>query len=239
MKILVLAPHPFYQERGTPIAVDLLIKALSERGDSIDLLTYQEGVNREYEGLEIFRIKPVPAVSHMRPGFSLKKIYSDVFMFFRFIPMVWSGKYDVVHAVEESAFMALLICPLRSTPFVYDIDSSMTTQLIDKYSLLRPFRGLLKFFESLPMRYAEAVVPMCDSLADEVRRYRDRNIVVLKDVSLLGHETNVEQVPDIREELALKGKVVMYIGNLEPYQGIDLLLDSFQKMLKVTLMCRL
>ena len=38
MKILLLAPHPFYQERGTPIAVNLLLKALSERGDKIDVL---------------------------------------------------------------------------------------------------------------------------------------------------------------------------------------------------------
>ena len=31
-RILLLAPHPFYQERGTPIAVDLLLGALSRRG---------------------------------------------------------------------------------------------------------------------------------------------------------------------------------------------------------------
>ena len=33
MKVLVLAPHPFYQERGTPIAVNLVLRALSARGD--------------------------------------------------------------------------------------------------------------------------------------------------------------------------------------------------------------
>ena len=232
MKILILAPHPFYQERGTPIAVDLLIRALSERGDSVDLLTYQEGVDREYDRLRIHRIKPVPAVSNLRPGFSAKKLYSDVFMFFRFVSMMWSGKYDVVHAVEESAFMALLICPLHSTPFVYDIDSSMTTQLVDKYFFLRPFRSALGFIESLPMRYAEAVVPMCDSLASEARRYRDKNILVLKDASLLGQTQDSEPVTNIREDLSLQRKVIMYIGNLEPYQGIKLLLESFRLALK-------
>lgn len=232
MKVLLLAPHPFYQERGTPIAVDLLIKALSERGDNIDLLTYQEGVDRKHERLHIFRIKTFPAVKNLRPGFSAKKIYSDVFMFFRFVSLMWSGKYDMVHAVEESAFMALLICPLFSTPYIYDVDSSMTTQLVDKYSVLRPFRSLLRFIESLPMRYAVAVVPMCDSLANEIRRYRDRNVVVLKDVSLLGQEQVIEPAANIREELSLDGKIMMYIGNLEPYQGIDLLLESLHLALK-------
>ncbi len=36
MKILLLAPHPFYQERGTPIAVRLLAETLAEDGHTID-----------------------------------------------------------------------------------------------------------------------------------------------------------------------------------------------------------
>jgi glycosyltransferase involved in cell wall biosynthesis len=226
MKVLILAPHPFYQERGTPIAVDMLIRTLSERGDSIDLLTFHEGVDRHYDQLRIFRIKPFPAVRNLRPGFSAKKLYCDIFMFFRFASLLWSGKYDVVHAVEESSFMALLLCPLRSIPFVYDIDSSMTAQLVDQFRILRPFRSLLQMIESLPMRYAAFVTPVCDALADEVRKYRDAGIVVLKDVSLVSKAQSTDGVEDIRKELSLTGKIVMYIGNLEIYQGIDLLLES-------------
>lgn len=227
MRVLILAPHPFYQERGTPIAVDLLIRALTERGDVVDLLTYHEGGDRTYERFQIYRIRPVPAVNNLRPGFSAKKIYCDIFMFFRFIGLMRKNKYDIVHAVEESAFMALLVCPLTRTPFVYDIDSSMTTQLIDKLPALKPMRRILGFFESLPMRYAKAVVPMCDALADEAGKYRDGNIVVLKDVSLVGQQESPGSASDLRSELGLSGSIVMYIGNLESYQGIDLLLQSF------------
>ena len=227
MRVLILAPHPYYQERGTPIAVDLLIRALTERGDEVDLLTFHEGIDHTYDHFQIYRISPWPAVNNLRPGFSAKKIYCDIFMFFRFIRLMQKKKYDIVHAVEESAFMALLVCPLTATPFVYDIDSSMTTQLIDKLPALKPMRGILAFFESLPMRYAIAVVPMCDALADEAGKYRDNNIVVLKDVSLVGQQESPGDVADLRAELELNGNIVMYIGNLESYQGIDLLLQSF------------
>jgi len=227
MRVLILAPHPYYQERGTPIAVDLLIRALTERGDDVDLLTFHEGIDRAHKRLHIYRITPLPAVSNLRPGFSAKKIYCDIFLFFRFIGLMSKNKYDIVHAVEESAFMAMLVCPLMSTPFVYDVDSSMTTQLVDRLPLLKPLRGLLRFMESLPMRYAEAVVPMCDALAEEAARYRDHNIVVLKDVSLIDSNAAVSEAPNLRKELDLQGKILMYIGNLETYQGIDLLLDSF------------
>ena len=227
MKVLILAPHPFYQERGTPIAVDLLIRALTERGDDVDLLTFHEGVDHAYDRFQIYRIKPWPNVNDLRPGFTAKKIYCDMFMFFRFIGLIRKNKYDIVHAVEESAFMSLLVSKFTGIPFVYDMDSSMTTQLIDKYSVFKPVRGILAFFESLPMRYAKAVVPMCDALADEARKYRDDNIVVLKDVSLIGQQESAGSASDLKLELGFSGKIVMYIGNLESYQGIDLLLQSF------------
>lgn len=227
MKVLILAPHPFYQERGTPIAVDLLIRALTERGDEVDLLTFHEGIDHSYERFQIYRIRPLPAVNNLRPGFSAKKIYCDIFMFFRFIGLMRKNNYDIVHAVEESAFMALLVCPLMSTPFIYDIDSSMTTQIIDKLPVLKPLRPILRYFESLPMRYAKAVVPMCDALAEEAGKYRDNNIVVLKDVSLVGQQESSGSAADLRAELELDRYIVMYIGNLESYQGIDLLLQSF------------
>ena len=227
MKVLILAPHPFYQERGTPIAVDLLIRALTERGDDVDLLTFHEGIDHAYDRFQIYRIKPWPAVKNLRPGFTVKKVYCDIFMFFRFIGLMRKNKYDIVHAVEDSVFMALAVCPLSGTPFIYDIDSSMSTQLIDKLPVLKPMRRVLTFFESLPIRYATAVVPMCDALADEARKYRDNNIVVLKDVSLVGQQESAGSASDLRLELGLSGKIVMYIGNLELYQGIDLLMQSF------------
>jgi glycosyltransferase involved in cell wall biosynthesis len=228
MKILVLAPHPFYQERGTPIAVDMLVRALCERGDNVDVLTFHEGEDRQYSGLRVLRIRPWLPVKDIRPGFSFNKIICDMHLFFRFLLQMTRERYDVVHAVEEASFMAMLICPVRSVPFVYDMDSSMTTQLVDKYRTLRPLRPLLSFLESLPMRFAAAVVPMCDALASEAARHSKR-VVVLKDVSLVGCHGQESEVDDLREQMHLSedNSISMYIGNLEPYQGIDLMLNSF------------
>lgn len=227
MRILLLAPHPFYQERGTPIAVDLLLRVLSERGDTVDLLTFHEGIDRDYPGLTIHRIRPFAGLKGIKPGFSVKKLICDIYLFFRFVSLMFSNRYDVVHAVEESAFMAMLVCPFRRTRFIYDMDSSITTQLIDKFGALRPFQGILHFFESLPMRRAVAVVPMCDVLADDARQQGARQVVVLKDVSLIKPADENNKPIQIREVLKIDSLIAMYIGNLESYQGIDLLLESF------------
>ena len=57
MRILLLAPHPFYQERGTPIAVNLLLQALSGLGYQVDVLTYPEGSEVSYPGVTLHRIR--------------------------------------------------------------------------------------------------------------------------------------------------------------------------------------
>lgn len=227
MKVLVLAPHPFYQERGTPIAVDLLLRVLSERGDDVGLLTFHEGEERVFDNVKIYRIAPGIKIRNIPPGLSWKKIISDIYMFFSLIRLLRKNRYDVVHAVEESAFMAMCLCPLWSIPYIYDMDSSMVTQIIDKLPFTRFIERPLRYLESLPIRYADAVVPVCDALAVIAYNEGAKNVTILKDVSLVRDLEEGSSVPDIREELGLKGYIAMYIGNLESYQGIDLMLKSF------------
>ena len=73
MKILLIAPQPFFEERGTPIAVDLMLKALSERGDEVDLLTFHVGADRRHPGVTVTRSRPPFAPGAIPPGFSWKK----------------------------------------------------------------------------------------------------------------------------------------------------------------------
>jgi hypothetical protein len=42
-RILVVAPQPFFQERGTPIALRWVVESLSELGFGVDVLTFPIG----------------------------------------------------------------------------------------------------------------------------------------------------------------------------------------------------
>ena len=57
MKVLLLAPQPFYQERGTPIAVRLLAETLCSLGHAVDLLVYHEGEEISHPGLRLLRAR--------------------------------------------------------------------------------------------------------------------------------------------------------------------------------------
>ena len=228
----MLAPHPFYTERGSPIAVDLLLRVLSERGDEIHVLTYHEGQERNYKGVTIHRIHPWPRVTNVRPGPSWKKIICDLYLFYRFLALISKYDYDLVHAVEESSFMAWIVYSIKRVPFLCDVDSSMTGQIVEKIKApkllkLTVITNVLRYVESLPIRFAEGVITMCDALADDLKHYHPKRMLVLKDISLLDHEISSAQPIEKKEDLKLLGPVVMYIGNLESYQGIDLLLECF------------
>ena len=63
MNILLLAPQPFYQNRGTPIAVKLLAETLAKKDHRIDILTYNEGENINIPNVSIHRIPNIPGIN--------------------------------------------------------------------------------------------------------------------------------------------------------------------------------
>lgn len=229
MKILLIAPHPFYQERGTPIAVDMLLRVLSDLGHYVDVFTFPEGEDRLYDNTKLYRVRGIGKVKGIRPGFSLKKIYLDLFLLFAVNKACKKNGYDVVHAIEEAGFMAAFLKYRFRIPYIYDMDSLLSAQLTDSRPWLKGARSLFEFFENRIIKKADAVAPMCQDLADEAAQAGASTIVVLKDVSLLkrGDDDIRAKDEELKVLYEVQGLALMYIGNLEPYQGIDMLLGSF------------
>jgi hypothetical protein len=164
VRILLLAPHPFYQARGTPIAVKTVLEFLSERGDTVDVLTYAEGAEVSIPNCTVYRISRVPGLQGIRPGFSVKKVLSDVLMVGSCLRLVRRNRYDLIHAVEESAFIAAAMRALTGVPYVYDMDSSLAEQLVDAYPPLRFAFPVLRRMEALAIRRSSGVLTVCAAL---------------------------------------------------------------------------
>ncbi len=231
MKILVLAPHPFFQNRGTPIALKMLLEALSESGCELSVVTYPEGEDVTIPNCTLLRTKAKPYLQGIKPGFSWKKIVCDIHMFFLVRKLLKEQRFDVIHAGEEAVFIAKWFGKKYQVPYVYDMDSSLPQQLCEKMSFLTPLLPIFTFFEKGAVRNSLGVLPVCKHLEDTVKAY-DSNVLVqrLEDVSLL------EKDQKIRPDTLLKKEdgtvVLMYVGNLERYQGIDLLIEGFSEASK-------
>ncbi|MGA9292631.1 MAG: glycosyltransferase family 4 protein [Ignavibacteriaceae bacterium] len=234
MKILLLAPHPFYQERGTPIDVYLVLRVLSERADTkVDLLVYNEGTDIELPGLNIFRIPNLKYFRNIRPGFSFKKLVADFFMFISAWKMVIKNRYDYVHAGEEAVFFAMLFKSLFRIPYIYDLDSSIAQQIVEKKPFLRFLAPVFNYLEKMAIVHAEINLPVCNALAELCEKQGSQKTFTIHDISQLKNP-GASSKGFLKKDLNINNDILMYIGNLESYQGIDLLLKSFSEACKKT-----
>lgn len=245
MRILFLAPEPFFQERGTPIAVRLALQVLAERPEAqVDLVTYHEGEEVDIPGVTIHRTAPPPWIpmawlTGVGAGISFKKLACDVLFVLTVFRMLRKRRhlaYDLIHAVEESVFIALLAKWLYGIPYIYDMDSALALQVTEKWPIFRPLAPLLSLFERVAIRQSNAVVPVCDALALFAHQHGARDTHILRDVSLLELSATPPQVSQLRAELKIpaSASLCLYIGNLESYQGIDLMVTAFARAAHVS-----
>lgn len=119
MKVLVLAPHPFFVNRGTPIDVMLVLRALATRDDvKVDCIVYPEGKDIGLPHVSLHRLPLLKKIKGTRPGFSFSKILLDIVMFFFAWKMMHTRRYDLIHAGEEAVFMAMFLKLLYKVPYI-------------------------------------------------------------------------------------------------------------------------
>jgi glycosyltransferase involved in cell wall biosynthesis len=233
LRILFLAPQPFFEVRGTPLAVRALVGALTKLGHQVDLLTYPQGENMEMPGLRHRRSLRLP-VGRVRPGPSAAKLLLDIPFMAEAVWRMAFGRYDVVHAVEEAAHLIAPFARILRVPYVADVDSSITDQLrYSGFASRGPLPWLAEVLERHALRNAAAVVTVCTSLTESVRaRAPQARIFQIEDPPLVEAATvHGTAATAVRASLGLSGNpVVLYSGNFEPYQGVELLVDAAAKV---------
>ena len=237
MKILMIAPQPFYVDRGTPMNVRLLCKVLGEAGHSVDLLVFPTGIDVVLENVNIIRLPNVFRVHSIPAGPSLIKLAFDVLLTVKVFCLCLKKKYDVIHGIEEGGFLAVIMGKLFRKFSVFDMDSCISDQL--QYSGFIKNVMLLKFvawLESLALSNSSLIITVCRALTDKARSLApEAQIFQIEDIPLLDvgkcecGSCNGKNLLDKYGLLPDSYKVV-YTGNLEKYQGIDLLLSSWKKL---------
>ena len=78
MRILMIAPEPFFEPRGTPFSEYHRIRALLDLGHTVDLVTYPFGKDVTLPGLRIFRAARPPFITRVKIGPSPAKLFLDM-----------------------------------------------------------------------------------------------------------------------------------------------------------------
>jgi glycosyltransferase involved in cell wall biosynthesis len=230
VRILLLAPQPFFEVRGTPLAVLHMTRALATLGHRVDLLTFPQGEPSPVEGVRHLRSLWLP-VGRVKAGPSLSKLALDVPFLAEAAFRLAFGRYDLVHAVEEAAHLIAPFARVLRVPLVTDVDSSIPDQLrYSGFATRGPLLWAAEVLERHALRHSAAAVTVCASLTDGVRaRAPEVPVFQIEDPPLVapGATPAPGAVDALRRELAPgPWPIVLYSGNFEPYQGVDLLLDA-------------
>jgi len=235
LRILMLAPEPFFEPRGTPFSEYHRIKALGELGHHVDLVTYPIGADVDLPNLRIIRSAGLPFVRRVRVGPSFVKLLLDLLLFVTAWRAARRGRYDVVHSHEEAGFFGPWLARRMGVPHLYDMHSSLPHQLSNmRFTLGRWVRPLFDRFERQAIDESQAVITICQALQDQVVALgAGRKSVVIENV--MGGSADLPPTLDaaqVRSRWGLRPDqpVILYMGTFEPYQGIDLLIEAAARL---------
>jgi len=169
MKVLMIAPEPFFTPRGTPFSVRGRIQAILALGHTVDLVTYHVGDDLPWPGLRIYRTPRLRWIRRVTIGPSFTKIFLDVLLFAVALRRVLMERYDVVHTHEEAGLMGTVLAPLIGAQHVYDMHSSLPQQFQNFQAFnYGPIVKLFEVLERLVICRAHAVITICPDLSDRV-----------------------------------------------------------------------
>jgi glycosyltransferase involved in cell wall biosynthesis len=227
MRILMIAPEPFFEPRGTPFSEYHRIRALLELGHTVDLVTYPFGQAVSLPGLRVFRCLRPPFLRRVRIGPSLSKVPLDLALTLTAVRRVIAERYDVVHSHEEGAAIGIVLSAMVGIPHVYDMHSSLPQQLSNfAYSRSRVLRWMFDCFERAAVRHSKVVIVICPELRRIVQQVQPGSEpVLIENAPGAGDAAPGGAAVAMRATLAIAAStpLVAYTGTFEAYQGLDLL----------------
>jgi glycosyltransferase involved in cell wall biosynthesis len=234
LRILAIAPTPFFVDRGGHVQIYEQARALQKLGNVLELCTYHIG--RDMPGIKAHRIAKVPWYKKTDAGPSYQKLYLMVMLFFLSWRQIRRFKPDILHGHGwDGCWIAFALSKLTGLPFVFDMQGSFTGEIVAhgyaKTDSL--FFKLLKWIERRTLHLGTVVTQSEQMVNDAIRDFGvrpDRIFHTYDGVDTDDLNPGIEAPLELKQQLGLPDgkKIVVFLGLLKPYQGVDSLLDAIR-----------
>ncbi len=231
MRILMIAPEPFLEPRGTPFSVYYRIKAMLSLGYEVDLVTYPIGEQVELPGLNIYRAPALPFIPTVKIGPSLAKFPLDLVLFFTAVRRLRQGRYHYLHTHEEAGVMGVILSFIFGCQHLFDMHSDLELMVAQFPFFKDPLLvRCVATVQKWVIRHADIVIAVTAELKETVEKIAPgKPVHLIRNVAVdeAMPAASEQDVVRLRQQLQLgNASVLLYTGTLEFYQGIDMLLQS-------------
>lgn len=228
----MVAPCPFFIDRGTPIRIRRLTTALAAEFD-IHLVAYGQGRDLDAP-FTLHRTMKLP-LSIKRAGANMAKPFYDILLFITLLRVVRRERIRVIDGhLHEGAFLGLMVRFFTGARVIYNAHGTFVPELIatgalqpDSF-LVRP----LAAFERWVEQSVDRIVAQSLMRRDEFigRGIPPEKVAIVEDVPELEmFDVSDEEVDrNLEQHLRPAGETLLiYSGGMETYQGVDFLIDAF------------
>jgi glycosyltransferase involved in cell wall biosynthesis len=236
LTVAVIAACPFPARRGTPVRIQRLAEELTRRGHRVVVVTYHHGTGEADPSVEVRRTRPIRSYSQLGPGPTYRKLLLlDPMLAVKLAGILRRERVDVIHAHHFEGLVVGAVARLgRRIPMVFDVHTLLTSEL--------PHYPMAFMPDAIKRLLASAGDRHLPHWADHVAVVTERIRAKLLELKAIP-EGRVTLVPNgvetglFAEAGGNGGKpgsrpTLIFTGNLAPYQGIDLLLSAFQRVLE-------
>ena len=213
MRVALVVAGPYPALRGSQVLVGHLAHGLGERGHAVRLVTYGDRLAE-------------------RPGLHAARVAFDALLTLRLWRVVRREGIDVIHAHNyEAAIAGLIVARATGRPLVYHGHCALAEELptyVERRSLHRLVARFGRFLDDNLPRRADFCIAVTDELGCVLRRsgVTEAALACIPPASA-PHELPPGPMTVGPTEAA---GLVCYAGNLDGYQNLGFLLESFRRV---------
>lgn len=231
-RILIVAPTPFFADRGCHVRILGEARGLIAAGHEVLICTY--GLGSDIPGIPTERTVRIPWYRKLSPGPSVHKLYIDLLLLWKVLWACRRFQPDIIHAhLHEGIVVGKIASTLFGTLLVADLQGSLTAELLDHKFIptaalpLRIMYWVENKINQMPHQLVVSSTHTRQLCIDRFGCPPDQITTLIDGVDLDIFSPQGDDLA-LRASLGIRPdeKVVAFIGVLTEYQGIDLLLEA-------------
>jgi glycosyltransferase involved in cell wall biosynthesis len=231
LRIAMVAACPFPSLRGSQVLIRELAQALAAHGHEVHLVTYPCGESvAPVDGIRVHRVRPA-WLSGAPVGLGWRKLILDIFLAWTLYSVVRRYGIQVIHAHNyEGPLISYLVRLLTGVPVVYHAHNALCDELPHYFSpgwQRRVARWVGQWLDHQVPRRADFSI----ALTPELEKFLRTCGVGASRLAVVAPGSLPIMPPDSgkggRDPFAGRF-VVMYSGNLDPYQDLEVLCSGFE-----------
>jgi glycosyltransferase involved in cell wall biosynthesis len=238
-RVAIVAACPFPTLQGSQLLVRRLAHGLRARGHDTVVVTYAEGLEHALAELPVRRIPRIPGLRARGSGPQPAKLILDAALLLRLVDVLRRDAIEVMHAHNyEAALLGLVARRLTGVPLIYHSHNALAEEL-PTYFRSRTGRRLARLAGAIADREVPRRADHCIAICRELVGFLRARGVGEEAIGMIAPGGSPEEFPacSAAEAATIRARfgfgerpILLYTGNLDGYQNLDLLLASIGRV---------